>query len=133
MLWMVGNVKKRRIVYAVAFVALLLAEIGIALFVHDGFIRPYFGDVLVTVLLCCLCRVAFPKGIKWLPLYVFLFAAFVEAMQYVDLVALLGWENNVILSIIMGRSFSYVDMICYGAGCLGFWALEKLCITCGSE
>ena len=122
--------KKRRIVYASAFLTLLLAEIGIALFVHDGFIRPYFGDVLVTVLLCCLCRVAFPKGVALLPVYVFLFAVLVEATQYVDLVKMLGWENNAFLSTIMGRSFSHLDLVCYGAGCLGFWIAERLCIPC---
>ena len=122
--------KKRRIVYAAAFVSLLLVEIGIALFVHDGFIRPYFGDVLVTMLLCCLCRAVFPKGIKLLPVYVFLFAVLVEATQYVDLVKLLGWEDNALISTIMGRSFSHLDIVCYGAGCLGFWIAERLCIPC---
>ena len=125
--------KRQRIVYAVIFTLLLLAEIGIALFVRDGFVRPYLGDVLVTVLLCCLCRVVIPKGMPALPIYVFVFAAFVEVTQYFDLVKLLGWENNILISTIMGRSFSFLDLICYGAGCLGFWAVEKVCISCGSR
>ena len=42
--------------YVLAAIGLLGVEICIALFVHDNFIRPYLGDVLVTELLCCLCR-----------------------------------------------------------------------------
>jgi hypothetical protein len=123
--------KKQRIVYAAIFALLLLVEIGIALFVHDRFIRPYFGDVLVTVLLCCLCRVVIPKGMPLLPVYVFLFAVFVELTQYFDLVGLLGWEDNTLMATIMGRSFSLWDIVCYGAGCLAFWLGEKICMTFG--
>lgn len=123
--------KKQRIVYAAIFALLLLVEIGIALFVHDRFIRPYFGDVLVTVLLCCLCRVVIPKGMPLLPVYVFLFAVFVELTQYFDLVGLLGWEDNTLMATIMGRSFSLWDIVCYGAGCLAFWLGEKSCMAFG--
>ena len=123
--------KKQRIVYAAIFALLLLVEIGIALFVHDRFIRPYFGDVLVTVLLCCLCRVVIPKGMPLLPVYVFLFAVFVELTQYFDLVGLLGWEDNTLMATIVGRSFSLWDIVCYGAGCLVFWLGEKICMAFG--
>ena len=123
--------KRKRIIYAAIFALLLLVEIGIALFVHDNFIRPYIGDVLVTVLLCCLCRVVIPKGVPALPIYVFIFATFVELAQYIDIVKLLGWQNNALISTIVGRSFSFLDIICYGAGCLGFWIAEKICISFG--
>ena len=113
------------------FLGLLLVEICIGLFVHDDFIRPYVGDVLVTVLLCCLCRVVIPKGMPLLPVYVFLFAVFVELTQYFDLVGLLGWEDNTLMATIMGRSFSLWDIVCYGAGCLAFWLGEKICMAFG--
>ena len=117
--------RKRRILYAIIFITLLCVELCIALFVHDDFVRPYVGDVLVTVLLCCLCRIAVPKGIPALPVYVFLFAALVEAAQYIDVVKLLGWEDNAILSTLIGRTFSWADILCYGVGCVAFWAAEK--------
>lgn len=117
--------KKLRVGYAIAFALLLLAEIGIALFVHDAFVRPYFGDVLVTILLCCLCRAVMPKALPGLPVYVFVFALLVEITQYFDLVKVLGLENNPLLSTVMGRSFSLVDILCYGVGCLAFWSIEK--------
>ena len=88
-----------RLTYLLIFFGLLATEIVIALFVNDAFVRPYVGDMLVTLLLCCLCRVIVPNNVRLLPVYVFIFAAAVEIGQYFDLVALLGLENNRILSI----------------------------------
>ena len=39
---------KSRLPYIIAAVVLLIVEILIGLFVHDGFVRPYIGDVLVA-------------------------------------------------------------------------------------
>ena len=117
--------KKSRTTYAVAFGVLLFIEIIIALFVHDAFVRPYIGDVLVTVLLCCLCRIIIPKGVSALPIYVFVFAALVELAQYVNVVKLLRLENNAFFSTIIGTTFSFVDILCYAAGCIAFWVAEK--------
>jgi hypothetical protein len=70
--------KKSRITYAILFILLLITEVLIGLYVNDNFIRPYVGDVLVTILLCCLWRTAFPKGVRALAVYVFIFATLVE-------------------------------------------------------
>lgn len=123
--------RKVRITYAVLFLLLLIAEVLIALFVHDSFIRPYFGDVLVTVLICAFCRIFVPKGIRLLPLYVFLFAAAVEVSQYFGLVRALGLGDIPFFAILMGTTFSVYDLICYGVGCLAFFAIgfvvKKFC------
>ena len=118
--------KKTRTVYALLFAVLLLTEIIIALFVHDNFIRPYIGDALVTVLICCFLRVFIPKGLSYLPLLVFIFASLVETAQYFDIVKLLGLENNAIISTVIGRTFSFTDIICYGVGCTAFYLAEKI-------
>ncbi len=115
---------KFRITYLILFLIFLFVEILIGAFVDDAFIRPYVGDVLVTVLICCLCRVVFPTGVRPLPIYVFLFAMSVEIAQYFDFVKLLGLEGNRILSIALGRTFSVWDIVCYAVGCLLFWAGE---------
>lgn len=117
---------KARLWYLAAFVILLAAEVIIALFVRDKFIRPYGGDILVTVLLCCFVRVFFPKKIKLIPLWVFLFAVFVEAMQYINIVDLLGLGNIAFFRVLIGTSFSFGDIVCYGIGCLLFLLAEKL-------
>lgn len=116
--------KKPRVLYGLIFFGLLITEVLIALYVHDDFIRPYFGDVLVTILLCSFCRIFIPHKVRTLPVYVFLFATAVEVSQYFDLVKLLGFENNRFLSVLMGRTFGFLDIVCYGAGCLIFFALD---------
>ena len=117
--------KKLRAVYTVLFFSVLLAEIFIALFVHDKFIRPYFGDVLITVLLCCFVRMFIPTKLRWLPVYVFLFAVVVEIGQYFNYVELLGLGDIQFFRTWMGTSFSFYDMICYGVGCVVFFAIER--------
>lgn len=118
---------KRRGIYATVFALLLMVEVLIALFVRDQFIRPYGGDILVTVLLCCLVRIFFPERIKLLPLLVFLFAVAVEVGQYFDYVTLLGLGDIAFFRVLLGTSFSVADIFCYGAGCLLFWGAEWLC------
>ena len=112
---------KRRLPYIIAFAVILILEILIGLYVRDRFIRPYGGDILVTVLLCCLARAIYPKLSPALP--VFIFAAFVEFTQWLGLAKLLGVEGTVI-GIIIGTSFSWLDIVCYGAGCIAFAAVE---------
>ena len=117
---------KNRFGYAIAFLVLLITEILIALFVRDDFIRPYGGDILVTVLICAAVRIVFPTGVHLLPLWVFLFAAAVEIGQYFDFVTLLGLGNIAFFRILLGSTFSMADLLCYAAGCVLFWAGEKL-------
>lgn len=120
--------KNNRLTYLLIFCGLLATEIAIALFVNDAFVRPYVGDMLVTLLLCCLCRVIVPNNVRLLPVYVFIFAAAVEIGQYFDLVALLDLENNRILSIALGRTFSWLDIGCYAGGCAAAFLVDQIII-----
>ena len=122
-------IKTRRLLHASIFCVLLAVEIYIALFVHDSFVRPYIGDLLVTLLLCCFCRIILPAGIRTLPLWVFLFAACIEFGQYFDMVALLGFENNRFLSTVLGRTFSWYDLLCYAFGRAAGFALYHIIST----
>ena len=112
---------KRRLAYIVAFILILVLEILIGVYVRDNFVRPYVGDMLVTVLLCCLSRAIFPKRSPALP--VFVFAALVEAAQGLGLAEALGVEGTVI-GVILGSTFDWRDIVCYGVGCLAFTAVE---------
>ena len=113
----------KRTAYLLATVLIFLLELFIALFVRDNFIRPYVGDMLVVVLVYTCVRVLFPEKPRLLPLYVFLFAAGVEALQGIRMVELLGLQNNRFFSVLIGTTFDWKDIICYGVGCvlLGVW------------
>lgn len=116
--------KKLKFIYLVLFAVLLSTEICIALFIRDNFIRPYVGDILVTVLICNFVRIFIPQGIKMLPIYVFIFSAAVEVAQYFDIVKILGFENNRFLSTLIGRTFSLHDIFCYAIGCVLFFIAD---------
>ena len=115
---------KKRNVYLIFSLVLFAIEVYIALYVRDNFIRPYFGDVLVTLLIGCLVRVFILEKLKALPIYVFIFAVCVEIAQFIDVVGILGLGDNKILSVLVGRSFSFIDIVCYLAGCLLLYALD---------
>lgn len=115
------SLKQTRIAYFLIFFSILLVEICIALFVHDDFIRPYVGDVLVTVLLCCLSRAVFPKLHPALPVFGASLAA--ELWQWLGLTGKLGLDRTA-LGIILGATADWRDLVCYAAGCLLFSAAE---------
>ena len=115
--------KLKRIKYAVATACLFCIELCIALFVHDAFIRPYVGDVLVTVLLCCLSRAVLPKLHPALPVFGVSLAA--ELWQWLGLTKKLGLDGTV-LGVILGATADWKDIVCYGMGCLLFSLTEYL-------
>ena len=111
---------KLRMIYGISFLLILVIEILIALFIRDNFIRPYVGDMLVTVLICCFVRIFITEKFSLTPLLVFLFSLCVEIGQYFDFVKLLGLDKNLFISTLVGRTFSVADIICYGLGCAVF-------------
>ncbi len=120
---MIQKIGKKRLGYFGATIVIFLIELFIALFVRDNFIRPYVGDMLVVVLIYTFLRIVFPEKPRLLPLYVFLFAAGVEALQGIHIVELLGLQDNRFFSVLIGTTFDWKDIACYGVGCLllGLW------------
>lgn len=110
--------KKQNLKYIFAFIILFAIEVFIAFFIHDDFIRPYIGDVLVTILVYCFLRIFIVHPVKLLPLYVFLFASCVEVSQYFNIAKVLGLQDNRIAEIILGSVFDMNDILCYLAGCI---------------
>ena len=111
--------------YLMLALALLTLEGIIALYVHDRLIRPYLGDVLAVWAVYCLVRTVWPEGIRLLPLYVFLFAAVVEGSQYFHLAAVLGADRMPFLGVLLGGTFDWAELVCYGVGCRLLWMWQK--------
>ena len=125
--------KKLRVFFAACSLFLLILEVLIALYVHDSFIRPYFGDVLVVILLYCLVRTVYPPGWRWLIPALFVFAVLVELSQLIPLVSLLRLDHIRFFVIVMGTGFSWGDIVCYAAGCLFVAGMEVLERMAGDE
>lgn len=126
---------RKRIIYIIIALCLTAVEVLIALFVHDNFIRPYIGDVLVVMVLYFGVRIFITDKIKLLPLYVFIFAAGVEALQYFKIVEILGLGDNGFFRILIGSVFDVKDIICYGVGCiiLGIYEFSLYLSRCNQK
>lgn len=114
--------------YLCAFIIIFIIEVIIGVYVHDNFIRPYIGDVLVVVLIYCFIKAFVKIKTKLLPLYIFIFAASVEIGQYFNLAELLGLSDYRVARIIIGATFDIKDIACYLVGCLGLWLFEMIII-----
>ena len=102
--------------YFALMVALLFIEVFIAVYVHDGFVRPYLGDFLVVILLYCFLK-SFLKFSVWkAAILVWLFSFFIEGMQYLNVIGVLGLEQSKIARTVIGHSFSWMDLVAYTAG-----------------
>lgn len=119
-----------RLYYVVATLILLAIEILIALFVHDNFVRPYIGDVLVVVVIYALLRIFIPEKCRLLPLWIFVFAVSVEILQFFEIVRLLGLSNNRFMSVLIGGTFDWKDIACYAIGCSMLVLYEALLSKC---
>ena len=108
--------------------ALLLfgTEFYIGNCVHDGFVRPYGGDFMVVILLYCLVKSFINFPVLLTTAWVLLFAYTVEVSQYFHLVHLLGLQHSKVARILLGTTFSFIDMGMYTLGMLLVIVVENL-------
>jgi hypothetical protein len=110
--------KFNRIYFGLALL-LFAIEVLIALFAHDDVIRPYVGDVLVVILIYCFVKSFLDTPVLKTALCVLLFAFAVEGLQYLNIVNRLGLKESKIAAVIIGSSFSWIDIVTYVIG-IGF-------------
>lgn len=111
--------------YFTAALLLFCTEILIALFAHDNFIRPYFGDLLVVILLYCLVKSFYNFPVRITSMSVLLFSYLIETLQYFNLVHHLGLDNSNIANILIGNSFAWLDILAYTLGIFLVLWIEK--------
>ena len=105
--------------YLLITIGVLIVEILIATVFSDvDVIRSYLGDYLVVMLLFCLVKSFFDVSSFALSISVFLFACGVEIAQYFHLADALGLHRGSLLGILVGSSFSWLDILMYFLGCL---------------
>ncbi len=107
----------KRLGYLMWFIVLVGIEFVIGIFVHDNFIRPYVGDVIIVWVLYTFVKVFAPE--KWnsyiIAVAILIFSFIVEFLQLIHIVDILGIENN-FLRVLIGTSFSTRDLLCYTIG-----------------
>ena len=111
--------------YFSCFVILLAVELIIALYIRDKFIRPYFGDFLVVIMVYCFVRSFLKISIMPAAIGVFIFACFIEMLQYFNFIAWLGLSNSKGAKMLLGNSFEWIDILAYFLGTATVIAVEK--------
>ncbi|KAA9038615.1 DUF2809 domain-containing protein [Ginsengibacter hankyongi] len=102
--------------YFIIAIIILFAEIIIALFVHDEIIRPYFGDLLVVILIYSFIKSFINTPTLPTAIAVLLFSYIIELSQYFHIINKLGLQRSQLARVIMGTSFGWADLVMYTAG-----------------
>lgn len=113
--------------YFLLTLLIFLVEIAIATVLKDQFfIRAYLGDVIVVMLLYTLVKSFFIINDTKLIIGIFAFSCVIEFAQFFNIAEKLGFQPGSLMYIVIGNSFSWIDIICYGAGCLLLYLLVKI-------
>jgi len=110
--------------YALAALILFAVEVLIALFVHDGLIRPYVGDVLAVALVYTALRAITPLGLLPAIILTLAIALAIELAQLFNLLDALGLRSNRIAATVLGGSFDWLDLVAYGLGALAVVGID---------
>lgn len=114
--------------YFLTTIFLFLAEVSIATFFKDIFwLRAYFGDVLVVILIYTFILTFLDiKNKMLLNIGVFLFACVIEFAQYFHFAQWFGLKDNKIAMIVLGNSFSWIVILCYAMGSFCIFTFHKI-------
>ena len=111
--------------YFLIAIAIFLTEILIATKLKDiFFIRAYLGDVFVVMLMYYFIKAFFGFDPVKLIIGIFIFSCLIEFLQYFHFGELLGFRDNRIMMIVLGNSFSWIDIVCYFAGSAILYLIE---------
>lgn len=113
-------------IYFIIAMLLLVTEALIAAYLNDAFIRPHGGDFLVVILIYCVLQSFIRLPVKGACIGVLLFAYVVEISQYFHLIHLLGLQHSRLAALVLGTSFSWIDMLCYTAGMGLVYGVEQV-------
>ena len=112
--------------YIVTTIFLFIVEVLIATkLAYIDWLRAYFGDVLVVILIYTFIQSFFDFDKTKTIIGVFLFACAIEFAQHFHFAELLGFKDNKIAMIVLGNSFSWIDILCYLIGSFCIFTFNK--------
>lgn len=111
--------------YFVLTLILFLIEGLIAMYVHDNFIRPYFGDFLVVMLIYCFLKSFIDGNVLLTVIAVLLFSYLIEVLQYLNFVDWIGLGDSELARTLIGTSFAWMDILAYTTGALAILWFEN--------
>ncbi len=112
--------------YFLFFTMLFIVEFIIALYVNDNFIRPFFGDFLVVIMIYCFLMSFLQFSKIKVALSTLVISFLIEFSQYFNLLTVLRLENSKVARVVLGNSFSFIDLSCYLFGIIFTICIEKI-------
>lgn len=111
--------------YFLVTIFIFIVEVLIATVFKDIFwLRAYFGDVLVVVLIYTFIQSFFELNKTKTIIGVLVFSFVIEILQHFHFAELLGFKDNRVAMIVLGNSFSWIDLLCYAIGCAMIWLID---------
>ena len=104
---------------------IFLIEVFIALYIKDQIIRPFVGDILVVILIYYFIKAFIKTKAIYIAIFTLIFSFLVEILQYFKFVELIGLGNNKAARIIIGTSFSWIDLVCYFVGFIVLFFIDR--------
>ncbi len=102
-----------------------LIEVIIALFINDNIIRPFVGDILVVIFMYYFIKAFINTKTINIAIFTLIFSFIIEILQYFKFVEIIGLGHNKAARIIIGTSFSWIDLLCYFIGFLLLFFIDK--------
>nr|WP_315031604.1 DUF2809 domain-containing protein [uncultured Chryseobacterium sp.] len=114
--------------YFVLTLIIFLVEVLIATKLKDiFFVRAYLGDVIVVMLLYTFIKSFIQvNNNEKLILGILIFSCMIEFAQYFNIAEKLGFKPGSVMYIVIGNSFSWIDILCYAIGCLLLYVGVKM-------
>ncbi|GAA4164575.1 DUF2809 domain-containing protein [Chryseobacterium ginsenosidimutans] len=114
--------------YFILTIAIFLIEVLIATKLKGiFFVRAYLGDVIVVILIYTFIKIFFKINDNQKLIFgILIFSCLVEFAQYFNIADKLGFREGSLMYIVIGNSFSWIDILCYAAGCLLLFLFVKL-------
>lgn len=109
----------------VIFLLLFLVEVGIALWVDDAIIRPFFGDFLAVIALFFLLKTFLNFSDLNLAFVAVGIAYFLEFLQYCHFLKAVNLEKYKIIAIVLGSAFDWRDIFAYTLGIFVVFLFNK--------
>lgn len=113
--------------YLLLTVFIFLVEVLIATKLKDiFFVRAYLGDVIVVMLLYTFVKSFVKINDQKLIPGILIFSFLVELAQYFNIAEKLGFRKGSLMYIVIGNSFSWIDILCYAIGCLLLYIFVRM-------
>lgn len=119
---------KFNLTYFAITILIFLIEVLIATVLKNQFfIRAYLGDVIVVMLLYTFVKsFLLIEDNRTLVLGIFIFSCLTEFAQFFHIAEKLGFQPGSLMYIVIGNSFSWIDIGCYAAGCVILYVLQLI-------